>query len=325
MTEALLEIRNLHVEFKTDEGVARAVDGVDLQIRPEETVGLVGESGSGKSVTALTIMRLIPQPPGKVVSGEILLEGQDLLNLSEPEMRRLRGRAISMIFQEPMTSLNPVYRLGTQISDVIRLHQDVRHREAMDRALQMLRKVGIPDPERRITEYPHQMSGGMRQRIMIAMALACNPKLMIADEPTTALDVTIQAQILDLMKALKEEMGTSILLITHDLGVIAEMAQRVAVMYAGKIMEHAAVNDLFAAPLHPYTRGLLNSIPKMDQRLSSGKMLHAIPGAVPSLLDLPSGCAFQDRCEHVSGPCRFEAPSLVHIGSDHFLRCWLYG
>ena len=280
MTEALLEIRNLHVEFKTDEGVARAVDGVDLQIRPEETVGLVGESGSGKSVTALTIMRLIPQPPGKVVSGEILLEGQDLLNLSEPEMRRLRGRAISMIFQEPMTSLNPVYRLGTQISDVIRLHQDVRHREAMDRALQMLRKVGIPDPERRITEYPHQMSGGMRQRIMIAMALACNPKLMIADEPTTALDVTIQAQILDLMKALKEEMGTSILLITHDLGVIAEMAQRVAVMYAGKIMEHAAVNDLFAAPLHPYTRGLLNSIPKMDQRLSSGKMLHAIPGAV---------------------------------------------
>ena len=324
MNRALLDMRNLHVEFKTDEGVARAVHGVDLQIGPEETLGLVGESGSGKSVTALTIMRLIPQPPGKVVSGEILLEGRDLLNLSEREMRRIRGRDISMIFQEPMTSLNPVYRVGTQISDVIRLHQHVRHHEAMDRALQMLRKVGIADPERRVTEYPHQMSGGMRQRIMIAMALACNPKLMIADEPTTALDVTIQAQILDLMQALKEEMGTSILLITHDLGVIAEMAQRVAVMYAGTIMEYAAVNDLFAAPLHPYTQGLLNSIPKMDQRLSSGKMLHAIPGTVPSLLDLPAGCTFQDRCDFVFDRCRIEAPSLVGIGSGHFLRCWRY-
>ncbi len=263
MQNTLLEIRNLKTYFKTDEGIAKAVNGVDLKVTRGETLGLVGESGCGKSVTALSIMRLVPDPPGKIVGGEIYLDDRDLLKLSESEMRHIRGNTVSMIFQEPMTALNPVYRIGSQMAEVIQLHQSVGKGEALNRALDMLSKVGISDPKQRLREYPHQISGGMRQRVLIAMALSSHPKMVIADEPTTALDVTIQAQILDLMNALKEEMGTSNLLITHDLGVVFEMAQWVAVMYAGKIVENATVGDLFGVPLHPYTMGLMESIPQI--------------------------------------------------------------
>lgn len=325
MKEVLLEIRNLQTHFKTDEGEARAVNGVDLKVPKGETLGLVGESGCGKSVTALSIMRLVPEPPGRIIGGEIIFDGQDILKLREAEMRRMRGNTLSMIFQEPMTALNPVYRIGSQMAEVIQLHQKVSKKEAMDRALDMLHKVGIPDPKQRLREYPHQMSGGMRQRVLIAMALSSHPKMVIADEPTTALDVTIQAQILDLMNQLKEEMGTSNLLITHDLGVIFEMAQWVAVMYAGKIVEYAAVSDLFSQPLHPYTTGLMNSIPQIDQPVPKDKMLRSIPGMVPSLFDLLEGCTFQDRCNHVFDRCRREEPGLADLGSGHMVRCWLHG
>ncbi len=325
MKEVLLEIRNLQTHFKTDEGEARAVNGVDLKVPKGETLGLVGESGCGKSVTALSIMRLVPEPPGRIVGGEIIFDGQDILKLREAEMRRMRGNTLSMIFQEPMTALNPVYRIGSQMAEVIQLHQKVNKKEAMDRALDMLHKVGIPDPKQRLREYPHQISGGMRQRVLIAMALSSHPKMVIADEPTTALDVTIQAQILDLMNQLKEEMGTSNLLITHDLGVIFEMAQWVAVMYAGKIVEYAAVSDLFSQPLHPYTTGLMNSIPQIDQPVPKDKMLRSIPGMVPSLFDLLEGCTFQDRCNHVFDRCRREEPGLADLGSGHMVRCWLHG
>jgi oligopeptide/dipeptide ABC transporter ATP-binding protein len=324
MTEALLEIRNLHTYFRTDEGVAKAVNGVDLIVSKGQTLGLVGESGCGKSVTALSIMRLIPDPPGRIVGGEVVFEGRDLLKLTEPEMRTVRGNTISMIFQEPMTALNPVYKIGSQMAEVIQLHQKVGKAGAMDRALEMLNKVGIADPERRLNEYPHEISGGMRQRVLIAMALSSHPKLVIADEPTTALDVTIQAQILDLINVLKDEMGTSNLLITHDLGVIFEMAQWVAVMYAGKVVEYASVDDLFGRPLHPYTVGLMESIPHIDQAVSPDKMLKTIPGMVPSLFEVLEGCSFQDRCNHAFDRCRCEEPHLVDVNSGHLVRCWLH-
>lgn len=324
MNQDLIQVGDLHTYFYTDEGVVKAVDGVDFSIGKGSTLGLVGESGCGKSVTALSILRLIQQPPGRIVRGRILFNNENLLDFSEQQMRKIRGNSISMIFQEPMTSLNPVFRIGDQISEVIRLHQAVSNRDAWDFSLEMLHKVGISDPERRIQEYPHQMSGGMRQRVMIAMALSCNPKMMIADEPTTALDVTIQAQILDLMNKLKEDFGTAILLITHNLGVVAEMAQYVAVMYAGKIVEHADVVELFNNPKHPYTQGLLESLPAINLPVPEDKQLKTIPGIVPSLSDLPEGCHFQERCFRCLDVCGKKSPMLFDVGSGHLVRCWLY-
>jgi len=322
--QMLLQIRNLNTYFFTDEGVAKAVDGVDLDLAEGGTLGLVGESGCGKSVTALSIMRLVPDPPGKIVKGEILFGGTDLLRLTEAEMRKIRGRRISMIFQEPMTSLNPVFQIGDQIAEVLRLHEGLSKKEAWNRSVEMLKMVGIPSPERRVFEYPHQLSGGMRQRAMIAMALACSPQLMIADEPTTALDVTIQAQILELINQLKKQKGMSVILITHNLGVIAETAQKVAVMYAGRIVEYADVRPLFARPKHPYTQGLLKSIPRLDADHSRKEKLEAIPGLVPSLLDLPPGCKFSNRCKMVFEKCK-EEPPLIETEPGHRARCWLYG
>jgi peptide/nickel transport system ATP-binding protein/oligopeptide transport system ATP-binding protein len=319
----LLKIRSLHTYFFTDEGVAKAVDGVDLELEEGGTLGLVGESGCGKSVTALSIMRLIPEPPGKIVEGEITFNGTNLLTLPEAEMRKIRGRSISMIFQEPMTSLNPVFQIGDQIAEVLRLHEGMSRKEAWNRSVEMLKLVGIPAPERRVMEYPHQLSGGMRQRAMIAMALACGPKLMIADEPTTALDVTIQAQILELMNRLQKEKGMSLILITHNLGVIAETARKVAVMYAGRIVEYTDVRPIFATPKHPYTQGLLKSIPRLDAHHGRKEKLEAIPGLVPSLLDLPVGCKFSNRCKYVFDRC-VEEPPLIETVSRHLVRCWLY-
>ncbi len=320
----LLRIRDLHTEFFLDEGVAKAVDGVDLELRDGETLGIVGESGCGKSVTALSIMRLIPFPPGKIVKGEIFFDGIDLLSLSEAEMRKIRGRSISMIFQEPMTSLDPVFQIGDQISEVLYMHEGLSRKEAWERSVEMLRKVGIPSPEHRVKEYPHQLSGGMRQRVMIAMAMACSPKLMIADEPTTALDVTIQAQILELIARLKEEKSMSVILITHNLGVIAETAQNVAVMYAGRIFEYTSVHAIFTNPKHPYTQGLLRSISRMDEDDTRKKKLEPIPGLVPSLLILPRGCKFNDRCKYALEKCDKEEPPLIEIVRRHRVRCWLY-
>jgi oligopeptide/dipeptide ABC transporter ATP-binding protein len=319
----LLKIRNLHTYFYTDDGVAKAVDGVDLELVEGGTLGVVGESGCGKSVTALSVMRLIPDPPGKIIQGKILFEGKDLIALSEAEMRKIRGRSISMIFQEPMTSLNPVFQIGDQISEVLTLHEGLSKKEAWNRSVEMLKMVGIPAAERRATEYPHQLSGGMRQRAMIAMALACSPKLMIADEPTTALDVTIQAQILELINRLQRDKGMSVILITHNLGVIAETAQMVAVMYAGRVVEYTDVRTLFATPLHPYTQGLLKSIPRLDEHHAKKAKLEAIPGLVPSLLDLPPGCKFSNRCKYVFDKCG-EEPPLEEVASGHFGRCWLH-
>ncbi len=322
--DILLDVRGLHTHFYTDEGLVKAADGIDITIKKGETLGLVGESGCGKSVTALSVMRLIQEPPGKIVQGEILFHGNNLLNMSETEMRHIRGNRISMIFQEPMTSLNPLFRCGDQIAEAIALHQGVSKQDARAKAVEMLQKVGIPDSESRAREYPHQMSGGMRQRVMIAMALSCNPELMIADEPTTALDVSIQAQILALMNQLKEEFGASILLITHDLGVIADMAQSVAVMYAGKIVEYVNVMRLFDNPMHPYTVGLMGSIPKMDEVVPEDKILRTIPGTVPSLYNLPSGCYFQERCTEACDACSKKVPPLIEIEPGHLLRCWKY-
>ncbi len=319
----LLKIRNLRTYFFSDEGVAKAVDGVDLELEEGGTLGVVGESGCGKSVTALSIMRLIPDPPGRVVEGQILFNGVDLLSLPEGDMRKIRGRSISMIFQEPMTSLNPVFQIGDQIAEVLRLHERMSRKDAWDRSVEMLRMVGIPAPGRRVREYPHQLSGGMRQRAMIAMALACNPKLMIADEPTTALDVTIQAQILELMTRLQQERGMAIILITHNLGVIAETARQVAVMYAGRIVEYTDVRPIFSSPKHPYTQGLLQSVPRMDAEVRKQK-LDAIPGLVPSLLELPPGCKFSNRCKYVFEKCP-EEPPLIEASPGQFVRCWLYG
>jgi len=325
VNDILLYVKDLHTYFYTYGGVVKAVDGIDFFVRRGETLGLVGESGCGKSVTALSILRLIQQPPGQIVKGRILFDGQDLLSLTSERMRQIRGNSISMIFQEPMTSLNPVLRVGDQIAESLRLHQGVSKREAMDRAVEMLRKVAIPDPEKRIKDYPHQLSGGMRQRVMIAIALSCDPKMLIADEPTTALDVTIQAQILNLMNKLKQDYGASVLLITHDLGVIAQVSQYVAVMYAGRIVEYADVGELFCNPKHPYTLGLMDSIPKIDMPVPENKMLKTIPGIVPSLLDLPEGCYFRERCSQGSDMCAEKDPPLFELGSAHQVRCWLYG
>ena len=324
MNELLLEVKDLHTYFRTDDGVVKAVSGVDFKINKGETMGLVGESGCGKSVTSLSIMRLIPEPPGFIPRGEIRFEKQDLLKLNEARMRRVRGNDISMIFQEPMTSLNPVHRIGNQIGEVLRLHQGLSSREAREKVVDLLDHVGIPDPGQRYQDYPFQLSGGMRQRVVIAMALACRPRLIIADEPTTALDVTIQAQILRLMTRLQKEVGSSILMITHDLGVIAETVQKVAVMYASRVVEQAGTLEIFADPKHPYTRGLLDSIPDMDRPVPRDKKLMAIPGTVPSLLNLPAGCSFQERCGHVMDRCRREEPGLIESGAGHFVRCFLY-
>jgi peptide/nickel transport system ATP-binding protein/oligopeptide transport system ATP-binding protein len=320
---ALLEIRNLKTYFSVRGHTAKAVDDLSLSILPGQTLGLVGESGCGKSVTAHSIMRLIPTPPGRIAGGEIRFEDQDLVTVSEARMRRIRGNRISMIFQEPMTSLNPTFPVGDQVGEVIRLHAKLSRASARERSIDMFKLVGIPAAEKRIDDYPHQMSGGMRQRVMIAMALACNPQLMIADEPTTALDVTIQAQILDLMNQLKTETGAAILFITHDLGVIAEMSQHVAVMYAGRMMEYADARTLFADPKNPYTVGLLESIPVLGRNRAGGR-LRTIPGVVPSLLQLPEGCLFSDRCPDVFDDCRRVAPAVVPVGANHFVRCLKY-
>jgi oligopeptide/dipeptide ABC transporter ATP-binding protein len=320
MSEKLVDIRNLKTYFYTEDGVVPAVDGVDMYVKRGETLGVVGESGCGKSVTSLSVMRLIASPPGKIVAGEILFEGEDLIKKSEAEMRKIRGNDISMIFQEPMTSLNPVYTIGDQISEAIQLHQGLSYKEATDKAIEMLRLVGIPLPERRVKEYPHQLSGGMRQRVMIAMALSCNPKLLIADEPTTALDVTIQAQILELMKKLKKELGMAIMLITHDLGVVAEMCERVVVMYGGKVVEEGDAVSIFKSPLHPYTEGLLQSIPRMDEDV---ERLHVIEGVVPNPLHLPEGCRFHPRCPVAVEKCLQSQPQLEQVAPGRFVACFL--
>ena len=319
MSSAILEVKDLRTEFHIREGVVPAVDGVSFHIDPQETLAIVGESGCGKSVTALSIMRLIKCPPGKIARGEILFEGVNLRSLPEDKMREIRGNDIAMIFQEPMTSLNPVYTVGDQIAEAIILHQKVSKSKAREKTVEMLRKVEIPEPAKRFNEYPHQLSGGMRQRVMIAMALSCTPKLLIADEPTTALDVTIQAQILDLMRGLSKDMGMSVMLITHDLGVVASMADRVIVMYAGKIAESAPVRDIFKNPLHPYTHGLLNSIPQLDVQK---ELLHVISGTVPNLLYLPTGCRFNPRCPNATDKCRETEPTVQDAGNGHLVSCW---
>jgi len=320
--QAKLRVNHLRTYFYTAMGVAKAVDDVSFQVSPRETLGIVGESGCGKSVTALSVMRLVAQPPGKIESGEIFLGDTNLIRLSRREMRKIRGNKISMIFQDPMTSLNPVFRIGEQVSETIRLHHGLSKRESFDKAVEMLQLVGIPSPAKRAYDYPHQMSGGMRQRVMIAIALSCRPELMIADEPTTALDVTIQAQVLQLIQKLKDETGTSVILITHDMGVIAEMAQQVIVMYAGKVMECAKVGDLFKHPHHPYTESLLKSIPRPDQTPSQ-RRLNVIPGLVPSLLSLPRGCKFSNRCAKSLPKCLEEEPVLFG-DAGHLCRCWLH-
>ena len=327
-TETILELKDLHTHFHTPEGVVRAVDGVTYSLKSGETLGVVGESGCGKSVTALSILNLVPQPPGRIFGDGIFFEGNDLTKLSPKEMRAIRGNNIAMIFQEPMTSLNPVFTIGFQISEAVMLHQGLKKKEAMDRSAEMLDLVGIPLPRQRVKEYPHQLSGGMRQRAMIAMALSCNPKILLADEPTTALDVTIQAQILDLMMKLKEEFGTAIVLITHDLGLVAETCERVVVMYAGKVVEEAPIKEMFGNPLHPYTQGLLGSVPTLEKDRSTGRVdrvcLQEIPGIVPSLNLLPTGCSFNPRCKDVMDKCHEEEPQLREITPGHFVRCLLH-
>jgi oligopeptide/dipeptide ABC transporter ATP-binding protein len=321
---SLLEVKNLKTYFFTEDGIVKAVDGVDFYVAPGEVLGLVGESGCGKSVTSLSIMRLIGIP-GQIVEGEITFEGRSLLNLSEAEMVEMRGNRMSMIFQQPQTSLNPVFKVGDQVAEVLQIHRDMGKEEAWERAVELLRLVGIPDPESKAHAFPHEMSGGQAQRVMIAMALALNPQLLIADEPTTALDVTIQAQILDLMRDLSARMGTSVILITHDLGVVAEMADRVAVMYAGRLVEQADVNTVFGEPLHPYTRGLIDSIPVLGRVKDR---LEVIPGGVPNLVNLPPGCKFASRCkariEYQLTICEEIEPDLILARPDHKVRCWLY-
>ena len=321
----ILEIKNLSTHFETEYGVIKAVDDVDLVVDEGDTLGIVGESGCGKTVLALSIMRLVPRPPGRIISGNIMFNGVDLLQLDDEKMRKVRGKDISMIFQEPMTSLNPVLRIGDQITEAIKLHQGLDTLEAMNRAIETLHLVGMPSPETLVRNYPHQLSGGMRQRAMIAMAISCKPRLMLADEPTTALDVTIQAQIIDLMNRLKEDVGTSIILITHDLGVIAEAVQYVAVMYTGGIVEYSSVGNLFSTPLHPYTVGLMESIPKITASGGKNEYLKVIPGVVPPLYNLPVGCSFQERCPHVMNICREEEPLLKEKNPGHKVHCWRYG
>jgi peptide/nickel transport system ATP-binding protein len=325
-TEHVLEVENLQTFFYTRAGLAKAVDGVSFSLERGATLAIVGESGCGKSVTALSLMRLVSDPPGRIVGGTIRLDGVDLLGLEEAAMRAIRGNHISMIFQEPMTSLNPVMTIGRQIGESLILHQNMSQKAALKRAVEMLQLVGIPEPNLRVKEYPHQLSGGMRQRAMIAMALACNPKVLIADEPTSALDVTIQAQILDLIGKLQRELGTAVILITHDLGVVAETAQRVIVMYAGRKVEEATVGDLFARPLHPYTRGLMNSIPRLAlMRREAGaqaQRLQEIPGMVPALSNLPQACTFAPRCAFADDTCRSQYPPYQEKRPDHWAACW---
>jgi oligopeptide/dipeptide ABC transporter ATP-binding protein len=320
--DLLLEIKNLKTHFFTGAGVARAVDGMDLMLFKGETLGVIGESGCGKSVTALSIMQLVAAPAGRIVAGEILFEGQDLLKKSREEMRAIRGNEIAMIFQEPMTSLNPVFTIGDQIMEPIILHQKLGRQEARKKAIEMLDLVGIPSPEKRIDEYPHLMSGGMRQRAMIAMALSCRPKLLIADEPTTALDVTIQAQILRLIREISQETGMAVMMITHDLGVVAEVAEDVVVAYAGKAVEYADVKTVFREPLHPYTRALYNSIPRLTD--SRKERLEVISGSVPNPLDFPPGCRFHPRCSFARDVCHKEEPALLDAGCGHRVRCFMY-
>ena len=320
---ALLEIKGLKTHFKTDDGWLHAVDGVDMSIDAGETLGVVGESGCGKSVTAMTVLKLIAMPPGKIVAGQVLWKGRDLVPLPPEEMRKIRAKEIAIVFQEPMTSLNPVYTVGEQIAESIRLHEGLSKKEAMDRAVDMLKLVRIPTPERRVRDYPHQFSGGMRQRVMIAIALACNPKLLIADEPTTALDVTIQAQILDLMAELKDRLGMAVMLITHAMGVVAETAQRVVVMYAGKVVEEAPVEQLFARPRHPYTQGLIRSIPRIDTAAIHKVRLEAIAGTVPKLIEPGEGCRFAGRCKFVMPECWRATPALREVAPGHKVACIL--
>ena len=318
----VLAIENLETHFFTRDGITRAVGGVSFEVRPGETLGVVGESGCGKSVTALSILGLLPPRIGRIVGGSIRFEGRELVGLDEAEMRKIRGNRIAMIFQEPMTSLNPVFTIGDQIAEAAVIHQDMSREQGLARAAEMLRLVRVPDPERRVHDYPHQLSGGMRQRAMIAMALACNPKLLIADEPTTALDVTIQAQILRLMLDLKESIGAAVMLITHDLGVVAETCRRVVVMYAGRKVEEADVEELFDRPAHPYTRGLMASIPRRNSGPNRKRRLSEIPGIVPNLRDPIAGCAFAPRCAHATAQCRSEAPPIRALDGGHLVACW---
>jgi peptide/nickel transport system ATP-binding protein len=320
---ALLDIRGLKTHFKTDDGWMHAVDGVDIAIDPGQTVCVVGESGCGKSVTAKTVLKLIDMPPGKIVAGQVLWQGRDLVPLSMREMQKIRAKEIAIVFQEPMTSLNPVFTIGEQIAESVRLHEGLSRAEAMNRAVEMLKLVNIPTPERRVKDYPHQFSGGMRQRVMIAIALACNPKLLIADEPTTALDVTIQAQILDLMQDLKDRLGMAVMLITHAMGVVAEVAQKVVVMYAGKVIEEAPVAPLFARPLHPYTQGLIRSIPRIDLAAAHKTRLEALPGTVPKLIEPREGCRFAARCRWAIPECSAATPPLRELTPGHKVACIL--
>jgi peptide/nickel transport system ATP-binding protein len=323
MAEILLDIRDLKTWFATDDGLVRAVDGVDLTIERGETLGVVGESGCGKTVTARSVLKLIDMPPGRFAGGQILWQGRDLIPLEPAEMDKIRAREIAIVFQEPMTSLNPVYTVGEQIAEVLRQHEKFSHRQASEGAVEMLRLVNIPNPQKRVHDYPHQFSGGMRQRVMIAMALSCKPKLLIADEPTTALDVTIQAQILELMQEMKDRLGMSIMLITHAMGVVAETCQRVVVMYAGKVVEEAPIEALFGDPRHPYTQGLIRSIPRVDRGDQHRQRLEAIPGTVPSLLDPPPGCRFAARCKFVTDICVKAMPPLKEVAPGHRVRCVL--
>jgi peptide/nickel transport system ATP-binding protein len=320
---ALLEIRGLRTHFRTDDGWLHAVDGVDLSVDAGETVCIVGESGSGKSVTAMSVLKLVPMPPGRIVAGQVLWDGRDLVPLPPAEMQRLRGREIGVVFQEPMTALNPVYTVGEQIGEGLRLHEGLSRAAALERAAELLALVHISQPSRRVHDYPHQFSGGMRQRVMIAMALACKPRLLIADEPTTALDVTIQAQILDLLAELKERLGMAVLLITHAMGVVAEVAQRVVVMYAGQVVEEGSVEEVFERPWHPYTQGLIRSIPRIDADASRGARLVSIPGTVPSLVEPAPGCRFAPRCAYARAACTQATPALREVGPGHRVACIL--
>src|SRR3954470_16749106 len=320
---ALLDIQGLKTHFKTDDGWVHSVDGVDISVERGETVCVVGESGCGKTVTAMSVLKLIPMPPGKIVAGQILYHGRDLAPLTTSEMDRIRAKDIAMVFQEPMTSLNPVYTIGEQIAEVVRRHEGLGRKAAIDKTIEMLRLVNIPNPQHRFNDYPHQFSGGMRQRVMIAMALSCNPKLIIADEPTTALDVTIQAQILELLQDMKERFGMAIMLITHAMGVVAETAQRVVVMYAGKVIEEASVDELFANPRHPYTQGLIRSIPRIDLASEHKVRLEAIGGSVPILINPPVGCRFAPRCRHAMSVCTEREPLLREIAPGHRMACHL--
>ncbi len=322
--QPMLEVKNLQTHFKTDAGIVKAVDGVSFTVDVGETVGIVGESGCGKSVTSLSIMKLIPSPPGKIVGGEVLFNGKNVLDLEESELREIRGNKISMIFQDPMTSLNPFLRISTQMIETIRLHEkNVTKAEARERSIEMLEKVGIPAARERVDSYPHQFSGGMRQRVMIAMALSCNAQVLIADEPTTALDVTIQAQILELIQQVSKDFGTAVILITHDLGVVAGMCDKVCVMYAGKIVEQAYTYELYNNPAHPYTSGLIQSVPRMDTK-NKNKKLFSIEGQPPNVIDLPPCCPFHPRCHKVMDVCRVALPPTYKIADDHFASCWLY-